>query len=595
MDYRVLALKYRPGRFEEIVGQDSVTSVLAGAIEQNRLAQAYLFSGPRGCGKTSSARILAKALNCEEGPTPSPCGKCESCRAIAAGGSLTVIEIDAASTGGVDDIRAIREEAALGSIGGRYKVYILDEAHQISGAGANALLKTLEEPPPNTVFVLATTEPQKIIPTIHSRCQRFQFRLLSVGEISGRLAHICGEEDIPVDDEVLRAIARRADGSMRDGITLLDQVLASAPDDLSLSTVTALLGLTRHDHYYALSEAWTQADGAASLRALDEVLNGGLGAREFALGLARFFRDLLLIRLDPTLAEGELGEEDRRHCGELAQRWQVEDLLHLTRLAGERSDQIRYASQPRILLETLVVEIARFESRILLADLLSRLGALERGETPPATPKARQSDTRTRETNSGEAPRKTAPRKPVESRPPPVPTESTRPRETKPAPVPASAASPAPAPERAPEKGASTGTLTVGSDSAALWREFVPQVARGMKSLGSFLEHARPGAMGDKHYCIKVENPFHLAMLDTPEHLRLMGDTLSSLIGAPRQIRLELVSPGASTEQAAPDIQERITKERADGARREQALQDHSESPLVQDLLQRFDGEVLED
>jgi DNA polymerase III subunit gamma/tau len=595
LDYRVLALKYRPGRFEEIVGQDSVTSVLAGAIEQNRLAQAYLFSGPRGCGKTSSARILAKALNCEQGPTPSPCGDCESCRAITAGGSLAVIEIDAASTGGVDGIRAIREEAALGSIGGRYKVYILDEAHQISGAGANALLKTLEEPPPNTVFVLATTEPQKIIPTIHSRCQRFQFRLLSVGEIAGRLAHICGEEEIKVEEDVLLAIARRADGSMRDGITLLDQVLASASEDLSLPTVTALLGLTRHDHYYALSQAWGQADGAAALRALDEVLNDGLGPREFALGLARFFRDLLLIRLDPALTEGELGEEDRRRCEELAGQWQVEDLLHLTRLAGERSDQIRYASQPRILLETLVVEIARFESRVLLAELLSRLGAMERGETPPATSGNRATDSRTRRSGGEEPPRNAAPRKPAESRPPSGKPETTPP----PAPAPARSVSPAPAPALAPppasENPAPAAALAAGTDSETIWREFVPQVARGMKSLGSFLEHARPGALGDKHYCIKVENPFHLAMLDTPEHLRLMGETLSSLIGASRQIRLELVSPGASQEQAPPDTQERITKERADGAKREQALRDHSESPLVQDLLQRFDGEVLED
>ncbi len=585
MDYRVLALKYRPGRFEEIVGQDSVTTVLAGAIKQNRLAQAYLFSGPRGCGKTSSARILAKALNCEQGPTPSPCGDCESCRSIAAGSSLAVIEIDAASTGGVDDIRAIREEASLGSIGGRTKVYILDEAHQISGPGANALLKTLEEPPPGTVFVLATTEPQKIIPTIHSRCQRFQFRLLGVSEIAGRLAHICGEEGITVDDDVLGAIARRADGSMRDGITLLDQILASAPDDLSLPTVTTLLGLTRHDHYYALSEAWGQADGAAALRALDAVLTGGLGPREFALGLARFFRDLLLLRLDPSLTEGELGEEDRRRCEELARQWQVEDLLHLTRLAGDRSDQIRYASQPRILLETLVVEIARFEKRVLLADLLSRLNSLERGETPPSSSKEREASGSIPESGGAVPPRSTAPRKSPESRPPRARTETAR----------SKAAPPASAASSENQNKPPAAIVNDGADPETLWLEFVPQVARGMKSLGSFLEHARPGALGEKHFGIVVENPFHLAMLDTPEHLSLMGETLSTLIGSPRQIRLELQTPGSKPEQAAPDMQERISKERADGARREQALRDHSDSPLVRDLLQRFDGEVLED
>ncbi len=581
MDYRVLALKYRPGTFEEIVGQDAVTSVLAGAIEQGRVAQAYLFSGPRGCGKTSSARILAKALNCEKGPTPTPCGECDSCKAISAGSSLAVIEIDAASTGGVDDIRGIREEAALGSIGGRYKVYILDEAHQISGAGANALLKTLEEPPAGTVFVLATTEAQKIIPTIHSRCQRFQFRLLSVTEIAGRLAEVCSREGIEVGDEVLRAIARRADGSMRDGITLLDQVLASSGEDLSLETVTGLLGLTRHDHYYALSEAWAAGDGAAALRALDDVLTGGLGPREFGLGLSRFFRDLLLLKLDPELAAGEMGEEDRRRCQELAGHWQVEDLLHLTRLAGERSDQIRYASQPRILLETLVVEIARFEKRVLLSELLGRLGALEKGapaggggggdgaETPrnPA-PKSRPGSSSSSEGRRGAAPAAT--------------------------PTPAPAAAPAPAPR-----------LDASAGPDAVWGEFVRQVGRSMKSLGSFLEHARPGSLTEKHYGIVVENPFHLAMLDTPEHLQMMGETLSTLTGVKRQVMLELVAtggaPAAAEASAEASVQgrapapERITSARAKDAQRQQALADHADSPLVQDLLKRFDGELLED
>lgn len=570
MDYRVLALKYRPGRFEEIVGQDAVTSVLAGAVQQGRVAQAYLFSGPRGCGKTSSARILAKALNCEQGPTPTPCGECASCKSITAGHSLAVIEIDAASTGGVDDIRAIREEAALGSIGGRTKVYILDEAHQISTAGANALLKTLEEPPTHTVFVLATTEPQKIIPTIHSRCQRFQFRLLSLDEIAGRLSEICSREGIDIEPEVLRTIARRADGSMRDGITLLDQLLASAGEDLSLAAVTGLLGLTRHDHFFALTEAWREADAAAALRALDAVLAGGLGPREFALGLSRYFRDLMLLRLDPSLAEAEMGEEDRKRCTGLAEHWQVEDLLYLTRLAGERADQIRYASQPGILLETLVVEIARFERRVLLAELLGRLGALERGG---GTPAAGGGGTRPRgaDKTSSPAPRKSQARKTV---PPGAPAPAP--------PLPAPGGSPAAA--AAFEPGASTAP-------EAVWGEFVRSVGRSMKSLGSFLEHARPGRETDRHFNIVVENPFHLAMLDTPEHLRLMREALGGLTGGSRQIRLELVGAGA-----APVADKgRISQERVDAAQREQALQDHGGSPLIKDLLNRFDGEIVDD
>ncbi len=559
MDYRVLALKYRPARFEDVVGQAAVTGVLAGAIAQGRLAQAYLFSGPRGCGKTTTARLLAMALNCERGPTATPCGDCAACRAVVAGTSLAVIEIDAASSGGVDQIREIREAAALGTIGGRYKIYILDEAHQITPAGANALLKTLEEPPPGTIFVLATTEPQKIIPTIHSRCQRFAFRLLSLDEISGRLAWICEREGIAAVPAAIKAIARRADGSMRDGLTLLDQALASAAGGLELAEVMRVLGLTRHDHYFALDEAWRAQDAGAALRALAAVLESGLSPREFAFGLGAHLRDLLLLRVEPALLADVLEAEERERCAAYAAGWQVEDLLALLRLVSERADQIRYASQPRLLLDALVVEIACFERRVVLAELLGRLRA---GKSDPEP-----------ERSGGSRPAK-----------PP----SARRGSAGPGPA-ASARSLATAPA-APAPGIAVATAAAEPlrEPELLWGEFVQQVSRSMKSLGSFLEQARPGVLGEKHYSIVVQSPFHLAMLDTPEHLRLMGDTLGKLVGRSRQIRLELAS-------AAAPVTERISQEQAEGARRNQALSDHADSPLIQDLLQRFDGELLED
>ena len=561
MDYRVLALKYRPARFEDVVGQAAVTGVLAGAIAQGRLAQAYLFSGPRGCGKTTTARLLAMALNCEQGPTATPCGDCAACRAVVMGNSLAVIEIDAASTGGVDDIRSIREEAALGTIGGRYKVYILDEAHQITPAGANALLKTLEEPPPGTIFVLATTEPQKIIPTIHSRCQRFAFRLLSLDEIGGRLAWICEQEGIAAAAAAIKAIARRADGSMRDGLTLLDQALASASGGLELAEVMHVLGLTRHDHYWALDAAARAQDAGAALRALAAVLETGLSPREFAFGLGAHLRDLLLLRVEPTLLADALEAEERERCAAYAADWQVEDLLALLRLVSERADQIRYSSQPRLLLDALVVEIACFERRVVLAELLGRLRA---GKSDPEP-----------ERSGGSRPAKTPTARRGSAGPGPATSAGSR----------APAATPA-AP--APLTVVATAAVEPLREPELLWGEFVQQVSRSMKSLGSFLEQARPGVLGEKHYSIVVQSPFHLAMLDTPEHLRLMGDTLGKLVGRSRQIRLELASAGAP----AP---ERISPEQAEGARRNQALSDHADSPLIQDLLQRFDGELLED
>jgi DNA polymerase-3 subunit gamma/tau len=586
VDYRVLALKYRPARFEDVVGQAAVTSVLAGAIAQGRLAHAYLFSGPRGCGKTTTARLLAMALNCEQGPTATPCGECAACRAVVNGTSLAVIEIDAASSGGVDQIREIRAAAALGSIGGRYKIYILDEAHQITKEGANALLKTLEEPPPGTLFVLATTEPQKIIATIHSRCQRFTFRLLDLDEIAGRLVWICEREGIAAAPAAIKAIARRADGSMRDGLTLLDQALAAAEGSLELADVMRILGLTRHDHYFALDEAWRAGDAGAALRALAAVLDGGLSPREFALGLGTHLRDLLLLRVEPSLLADALEAEERERCAAYAADWQVEDLLALLRLVGERADQIRYASQPRLLLDALVVEIACFERRVVLAELLGRL----RGGQPE--PEAQRGGGRR---PAGPAPAGAAPARrggaaggsadDQRSGGSSAPAAGGVARNAAPA-TPPSAAPPAEA--ALAVRAAAPAAATLPPEPALLWGEFVQEVSRNMKTLGSFLEQARPGVLGEKHYSIVVQTPFHLAMLDTPEHLRLMGDTLGKLVGRPRQIRLELATAGA----AAP---ERVSAERADEARRGQALSDHADSPLIQDLLQRFDGELLED
>ncbi|MCP4548838.1 MAG: DNA polymerase III subunit gamma/tau [bacterium] len=566
MDYQVLALKYRPGNFDEVVGQAQVTDVLKGALEQDRIAKAYIFSGPRGCGKTSSARILAKALNCAKGPTPSPCGECESCQSIAKGSNLAVIEIDAASTGGVQDIRDMREEAALASIGGRYKIYILDEAHQISTAGNNALLKTLEEPPPNTVFILATTEPQKMLPTVHSRCQHYQFRLLSVDDIAHRLGNILKWEKIEVEADVLQAIARRADGSMRDGMTLMDQVLASCEGKLTLAQVTEILGLTSFDHLFSLTEAILARDGAAALRELHRILDGGLETREFALGLSRYFRNLLLIKLDPTLLEAEMIEEDRQRCCVYAESFQVEDLLYLSRIVGERADKIRYASQPRVLLETLVVEISRFESRILLSEILTRLRTLGGGQgtgSPTAGADSRNEQKR------GEGSPRSAP----------VTRQTTGTGRRNPMPPP-------PEPAASP---ASTPQVDFKGDPGEVWGTLCQIIGNEQKSIGSFLERTRPGRLTEKKLIVYAENTFAMSMLDTSDNLLLLSNKFADLTGCKVEMCLELAS---SEEKPEP---ERISKEHVEDTRRTQDLKEYADNEVVGDLLKRFDGEIVED
>ncbi|MDD5195875.1 MAG: DNA polymerase III subunit gamma/tau, partial [Candidatus Omnitrophica bacterium] len=243
MSYTVFALKWRPQDFESIVGQNHIVTTLKNAIQRNRLAHAYLFAGPRGVGKTSTARILARALNCKEGPTLNPCGKCPSCIEIAQGRSFDVIEIDGASNRGIDEIRVLRENVKFPPTSGKFKIYIIDEVHQITPDGFNALLKTLEEPPPFVKFIFATTHPQKVIPTILSRCQRLDFRRIPVVEIIAQLERIARQEKIEIDKEVLFAIAKSSDGSLRDAESLLDQLSSFSKEKISLKDIVSVLGI----------------------------------------------------------------------------------------------------------------------------------------------------------------------------------------------------------------------------------------------------------------------------------------------------------------------------------------------------------------
>ena len=274
MTHLPLALKYRPATFADVIGQEHVTRTLSNALERGRTAHAYLFAGPRGSGKTTTARLLAKALNCDRGVTGEPCGECENCVAIAAGRSLDVIEIDAASNRGIDDIKELREAVKYAPAQGRYKVYIVDEVHQLSKDAFNALLKTLEEPPRGVVFVLATTEPHKILPTILSRCQRFDFRPIPLDAIRKRLADIARLEGFALDERAEFAIAKKADGSLRDALSLLDQVVAFGGDSIDLPTLRRLIGVPDEERYLELTELLASGDAAAAMRAINARCRG---------------------------------------------------------------------------------------------------------------------------------------------------------------------------------------------------------------------------------------------------------------------------------------------------------------------------------
>lgn len=359
MAYQTFALKYRPRDFDEIIAQDHVAVTLKNAVAEGRVAHGYLFAGPRGTGKTSTARVLAKALNCAQGPTPEPCGVCPMCTAIAASRALDVIERDAASERGINEMKALLEKVPFSPAEGRCKVYILDEAHMLTPEASNALLKTLEEPPEHCYFILATTEPHKILPTIKSRCQIFEFRPIPLRRIMDSLAAIAEREGIKADDAALAAIAQAAGGSMRDAQSIFDQVVAYQPGEIRLEAVNRVLGVTEAAMLRRITEAIADADIEACFAAVDSVVSGGKDIAQLIEDLALYARDLLRLSLGaqpPTWSQTP--DTEREGMAELARRLGAPTLTAMIRQLGEASGELKESSQHALLLELTLAELA---------------------------------------------------------------------------------------------------------------------------------------------------------------------------------------------------------------------------------------------
>lgn len=378
MGYLVLARKWRPQTFKEVAGQDHVTHTLANAIKAGRVAHAYLFTGPRGVGKTTTARILARALNCESGPTPEPCGKCDSCRSITAGSNLDVLEIDGASNRGIDDIRELREQVRYAPSEGRYKVYIVDEVHMLTDQAFNALLKTLEEPPSHVVFVFATTSPQKIPVTILSRCQRFDFSRIPAETIRKRLDAIKKKEKFDIDDAALALLAKKARGSLRDAESLLDQVTSAADGPLDEKAVVALLGVGDSDLFFAMCHHIGKSDAGSALKDMDVAFKSGLDIGEFINGLQEHLRSLFLLAVDPGL-EGALDvpvSEVPRYK-EQASGFKQKELLKLMEIVSVTAGAMRRSDDPRFHAELALARMADLGTEEGLGDIVRRLEELE--------------------------------------------------------------------------------------------------------------------------------------------------------------------------------------------------------------------------
>ncbi|KOG37373.1 DNA polymerase III subunit gamma and tau [Streptomyces decoyicus] len=385
MSSLALYRRYRPETFAEVIGQEHVTDPLQQALRNNRVNHAYLFSGPRGCGKTTSARILARCLNCEEGPTPTPCGKCQSCLDLARNGrgSIDVIEIDAASHGGVDDARDLREKAFFGPAGSRYKIYIIDEAHMVTSAGFNALLKVVEEPPEHLKFIFATTEPEKVIGTIRSRTHHYPFRLVPPGTLREYLAEVCGREDSPVEDGVLPLVVRAGAGSVRDSMSVMDQLLAGAgADGVTYAMATALLGYTDGSLLDSIVEAFAAGDGAAAFEVVDRVIEGGNDPRRFVADLLERLRDLVILAAVPDAGEKGLIDAPADVVERMTAQASVFGAAELSRaadLVNTGLTEMRGATSPRLQLELICARVLLPAAYDDERSVQARLDRLERG------------------------------------------------------------------------------------------------------------------------------------------------------------------------------------------------------------------------
>jgi len=404
MPYTVFALKWRPQDFESVVGQAHIVATLKNAIQKNRLAHAYLFTGPRGVGKTSTARILAKALNCKDGPTVKPCQKCPSCLEINRGRSLDVIEIDGASNRGIDEIRALRENVKFAPTLGKYKVYIIDEVHQITPDGFNALLKTLEEPPEFVKFIFATTHPQKVMPTIISRCQRMDFRRIPVIEIIAQLEKIVAEENLAVDKEVLSAIAKSSDGSLRDAESVLDQLVSFSRGKVSLKDAITVLGMVEQDILFSLTDKIIQKDPQGALQLFNAIIDDGKDPGVFLSNLIEHFRNLMVAKV--SKADTRLVDLPQDICDRLfkqSQSLSLEDIFIAFNILVSTQEMSRRLDSQRIPLEISLVKLAynRTEGRILASDGQSHKKQ-GKPSSPPVEPRSKTPPAEKKEESSPE-------------------------------------------------------------------------------------------------------------------------------------------------------------------------------------------------
>jgi DNA polymerase-3 subunit gamma/tau len=597
MSYQVIARKWRPQTFSDLVGQSHVTETLANAIGNNRVAHAYIFSGARGVGKTTAARILAKALNCVKGPTPEPCGECDSCKEIAAGTSLDVIEIDAASNRGIDQIRELREMVRYAPAAARSKVVILDEAHMLTGEASNALLKTLEEPPDRVIFVMATTEPENLVDTIRSRSQHFHFRALTFAEITGRLEEIARKEDLKIEPGALAVIARMAEGSLRDALSLLEQARAYCGDTIPDKEVRELLGVVPDDALSELVGAIASGSADRALALVHTFQKEGRNLQHFCREAIRHMRNLLIARVCGADSDLIAATPDQRPAlAQAAEQFSEEDLTRFFQILLQTDDDLRRKPDPRVHLEMGLLRLINASRLAPLEELLAEVrsavptagvgAGASRGASPAPTPVAPRRDASPAAPVAFAA----APRSVGSASVAATPLHrETKPQAESPAVVPFTSGSPrtietSPAQEISPAPSAPAVTQASG-----LTTEQVVKIKSVMqaqqKFLGELVEHSSRWELegAELRIYFSPEKSWCAEMLEGRDSLEKVRAASSKVLGRAVRVCAKLEAVAAAAASAA----------RAGSSTQELRAQ-FERDPMVKSMLQRFGGKITE-
>ena len=509
MSYIAFARKYRPQTFDDIIGQPHVTTTLKNAISQDRVAHAYLFSGPRGVGKTTAARILAKALNCEKGPSAKPCNTCAVCKEIVSGSSMDVLEIDGASNRGIEEIRVLRENVKFAPTRGRFKIYIIDEVHMLTPEAFNALLKTLEEPPPHVKFIFATTQAYKVPSTILSRCQRFDFRRIAAVEVAANLKKIAKAEGLNIDDEALGLIARYSDGGMRDAQVMLDQITSSSSGKVKAADIAKMLGTIDDEALFELSGSIRDKDAPRALGIIDRLVNDGKDVTQAALGLIEHFRNIAVTKVAAdTVGLIDAGTEKIKRYKDEAERFSVEEILYVIYTISNAIDFIRKASLSRVPLEAALVKLTMSRPVMPLDEIAARVEALEKLSIAPS-PAARKPEDRT----------VIRPQPPVQAPAQHMPPKSQ---------------------ER------STGVKLINiEDVLSDWAKVVNYIMPKKISVASYLQEGYPVSIDGKTLSIGFAKDlqFHKEVLESPDNRSLIEEAVREVLAAEFKISFMLVEP----------------------------------------------------